>query len=113
MIRIIGRAAGNAFRFAEYNKNPKNVGQYLKMKKGEILTEKLHENKESLEELQGAHRLLYLQYAPAIFFAFPLLYLINDPTDILFYQCTNLVQYYLSGLLCFNSFFTQSTFPDM
>jgi ABC-type maltose transport system permease subunit len=62
-----------------------------------------------LEDLEGSHRLLYVQFFPAMLLALPIFYYMGDPSSVLFNNCLNLMQYYLSGVLCFNSFFTQST----
>lgn len=57
------------------------------------------------EDMDNAHKILYSQYVPMPLFAIPMFYFMQDPTNILFLQCCNAVQYYSSGLLCFNAFF--------
>lgn len=114
MIKLIARVGGNVFRFADLQpKNPKNVNQYLKMKKNEEIATQLNLNQDKPEELQVAHRLLYVQFFPAALLAVPIVYLMGNPSDAIFLSSCNLMQYYLSGLLCFNSFFTQSIPPTI
>lgn len=108
MIRLLQSKGTGIFRFAE--KSPKGVGQHLKMKKAEALSSKIAEgNVPTPENLAISHRLLYVQYVPAVIMAIPSLYYLGEPSSILFNNALNLMQYYLSGLLCFNSFFAKST----
>ena len=108
MIRLLQSKGTAVFRFAE--KSPKGVGQHLKMKNAETLSSKIAEgNVPTPEGLAISHRLLYVQYVPAVIMAVPSLYYLGDPSSILFNNALNLMQYYLSGLLCFNSFFAKST----
>lgn len=105
MMRVIGRTV-NAFRFADIPpRNNKGIGQHLKAKRSDPI---LSPSSFSPEELSNSHRLLYIQFAPAAMMALPALYSINDPTALLFINSLDLLQYYLSGVLCFNSFFAQS-----
>jgi hypothetical protein len=106
MMRLLRRAV---CRFAEMpGKAPRGLAHHLKAKKAEAATQAAA-GQTTAEDLAGAHRLLYVQYFPAGAMAFPLLYFLADPTSAMFNSCLSLLQYYLSGLLCFNSFFAQST----
>jgi hypothetical protein len=108
MIRLLTNLGrGCLYRFAPNDKNPKNLNKFLKMKKNEQTAETNEEVEVEKEAPHYAHRILYLQYAPLVILALPTIYFIQDITDPFFLQSVNLLQYYTSGLLCFNSFFTQ------
>jgi hypothetical protein len=51
--------------------------------------------------------MLYLQFVPATLIAIPIIYYIPSPSDLNYLLSCNLMQYYASGILCFNCFFTQ------
>lgn len=92
------------FAFAELKGKPsKGVGQYLKGKKIQAATTIIENDP---EELNQSHRLLYLPFFPATIMALPILYFLGDPTNPLFNSSLNFLQYYLSGIICFNSFFS-------
>jgi hypothetical protein len=59
-----------------------------------------------MEALRYSHRLLYVQYIPSILVAIPAFYFFDTPVDPGYLQGCNVLQYYASGLLCFNAFFT-------
>ena len=49
--------------------------------------------------------MLYIPYAPVVLIALPALYFFSVPTDPVFLKSINILQYYTSGILCFNTFF--------
>jgi hypothetical protein len=51
--------------------------------------------------------MLYVQYFPLPLVAGQVLYYLGVPAELVFLQSVDILQYYLSGLLCFNSFFTK------
>jgi len=94
------------FRFSTNNKQ-KNVAKYLKTKKAEETALKVETELGEHGGLKNAHYMLYLQFVPAAFIAIPIIYYIPSPSDLNYLLSCNLIQYYASGLLCFNCFFTQ------
>jgi len=93
-------------RFSQEIRPQKSLHKYLRGKKAEKLAQvaPLQE-----EELDSAHYLLYAQFVPVVLIAIPTFYYLPTPTDLYYLQSTNILQYYTSGLLCFNSFFTTGT----
>ena len=53
--------------------------------------------------------MLYVQYFPLPLIVGQMMYYFGVPADIAFLQSIDILQYYLSGLVCFNSFFTKGT----
>lgn len=107
MIRLLSRATA-AFRFAEVPpKGARGVGQHIKARRAEALLQT--PSTTSAEDLAGAHRLLYVQFFPAAVLVLPVLFCLGEPTGSGLSCSLDLLQYYLSGLLCFNSFFQKST----
>jgi hypothetical protein len=53
--------------------------------------------------------MLYMPYLPTILLALPLCYFFSSPTNPLYLQSCNMMQYYVSGVLCFNTFFVKGS----
>jgi len=53
--------------------------------------------------------MLYVPFMPAVLLSLPAMYFFSTPVDPMLLKSCNLLQYYSSGLLCFNAFFTQGT----
>jgi hypothetical protein len=88
----------------------KNVRNYLKTKIPEVLNYTSDMSEDEKVMMTNSHRLLYSIYIPALLLGVPAVYFLGNAASPLFYQSVNLLQYYASGVLCFNSFFTISRF---
>jgi hypothetical protein len=88
-------------------KPQKSLSKYLKAKRAEEEAAKIEASPQVEDELQSAHYLLYAQFVPAVLIAIPTLAYLSTPTELVYLQSCNMLQYYASGLLSFNSFFTE------
>lgn len=57
--------------------------------------------------MKNSHRMLYVSYMPIVLLAVPCAYFFSTPASIDFLHSCNILQYYSSGILCFNSFFSK------
>lgn len=104
-MKLLNTLGKNIFRFSNIPK-PKNVGKYLKTKKAEETALKADSIMQEESENNNAHYMLYLQFVPAALIAMPIFFYISTPADINYLLSCNIMQYYASGVLCFNCFFT-------
>lgn len=109
-MRLISTIRRHIYSFSQHNNKPtKNVSKYLKTKKAEDAASTL--DIETDPALKNAHYLLYMQFVPAALIALPIIYYLPDPSALNYLLSCNAMQYYASGLLCFNCFFTEGTSP--
>lgn len=65
-------------------------------------------DEEERKIIDNSHYMLYSIYAHGLLLGLPTFYFLTNPVAPLFLQSVNLLQYYASGILCFNAFFTVS-----
>ena len=94
-------------RFGDAKKPVKGLKGYFRAQKLEQRDEGREMTEEERRIIGNSHNILYAQFAPTFFLMLPAVFLLNMPVDPSFLQICNVLQYYTSGLLCFNLFFNE------
>lgn len=93
--------------FSQSKKPLRGLKGYFRARQTEANeVEEVELSAEEREVYENSHRLVYVPYMPTVLLVLPALFLFSNPTDVTFLKSCNLLQYYSSGVLCFNAYFS-------